>query len=76
VSDVRALAEIVEHGVTGLVHRRDDADSLADALAECIARPELRVQLGQRAAAWTREHRSWPRIAADVDAVYRGLIDS
>ena len=76
VSDVRALTEIVEHGVTGLVHRRDDADSLAEALAECIARPDLRLELGQRAAAWTREHRSWPRIAAEVDAVYQRLIDA
>ena len=41
-SDVAALAEIVDDGKTGLLHRKDDAAHLAEKLKEAITDSELR----------------------------------
>jgi glycosyltransferase involved in cell wall biosynthesis len=73
VSGVAALREIVEHEVTGLVHRPGDADDLAGQLERYLQDPGLARAHAQRGAAWVREHRSWARVTAAVDAVYREL---
>ncbi|MEC3976538.1 glycosyltransferase family 4 protein [Amycolatopsis sp. H20-H5] len=44
-----AFTELVEDGVTGLLHRPDDAGSLADRLREIVAAPERNRQLGEAA---------------------------
>jgi glycosyltransferase involved in cell wall biosynthesis len=72
-SDVGALAEIVEDGVTGLLHRRDDIDSLSRQLARMLEDPALRRSLADSAATWVREHRSWSAVADHVIDVYRRL---
>ncbi len=73
VSSVAALTEIVAHERTGLVHRKDDPADLAAQLGRLLDRPAWARELGAAGAAWVRAHRSWARIAADVDAVYRAL---
>jgi glycosyltransferase involved in cell wall biosynthesis len=73
VSSVAALTEIVAHERTGLVHRKDDPADLAAQLARLLDRPAWARELGAAGAAWVREHRSWARVAAEVDAVYREL---
>jgi len=73
VSSVAALTEIVDHERTGLVHRKDDAASLADQLERCLAQPAWARDLGAAGAAWVREHRSWARVTAQVAAVYKEL---
>lgn len=45
-SDVAALAEIVKDGVTGLLHRKDDPNDLANKIEQLIMNPELRSRLG------------------------------
>jgi glycosyltransferase involved in cell wall biosynthesis len=72
-SNVAALAEIVEHGVTGLLHRKDDVSDLCDQLATALAQPAHRAALARRGQDWVREHRSWATITGRIDAVYREL---
>ncbi len=74
VSSVAAQAEMVAHGSTGLVHDKDDTDSLAAALRDLIDAPARRAELGTAARTWVREHRSWTAMAATVTRVYRELL--
>lgn len=76
VSDVGALAEIVEHEVTGLQHRKDDVESLADALERLIRDAALRRHLGVAARAWIERERSWMALAARLGALYETLAGS
>ena len=75
-STVGGLPEIVEDGRTGLVHRRDDADSLAERLAQLVNKPALRAELAEAAHSWTRQHRAWPKVIERVEAVYRDVNSS
>ena len=74
VSDVRAQAEMVEDGVTGLVHPADDAGALERALTRLVGDAALRARLAAGARAWVGRHRSWPAAAAAVSAVYERLL--
>jgi len=74
-SDVAALAEIVDDGVTGLIHRKDDADHLAERLAEAITDPELRERIGKNAREWVCETHSWAVISSRVNKVYDKLLE-
>lgn len=73
VSDVRPLAEIVHHDVTGLVHAKDDAVSLSQQLARAIGDPHLRESCGRAAGDWVRKTRHWDIIATDVAQIYKDL---
>ncbi len=53
-------AELVQHGVTGLLVPPDDPVALADALAELVDDGPMRLALGRRGLAAAR-HRSWGR---------------
>lgn len=72
-SDVAALAEIVQPGVTGLLHRKGDVDDLTAKLTELVERPELRQQLSSNGLTWVRENRQWPDMAQRVSAIYESL---
>lgn len=74
VSDVPALAEIVRHGETGLVHRADDAASLAAALEMCVSDPALRRRLGDAARLWLTGNHTWSRVTDHIASVYRSLV--
>lgn len=73
-SDVRALAEIVRHNETGLLHRKDDVDSLREQLEAYLSQPNLRARLARQGQDWVTQHRSWSAISDKVGAVYRELI--
>jgi glycosyltransferase involved in cell wall biosynthesis len=74
-SDVAALAEIVDDGVTGLLHRKDDAEHLAERLSEAIQDEELRGRLGRQAREWVCETHSWNVISSRVTEVYERLLE-
>jgi glycosyltransferase involved in cell wall biosynthesis len=74
-SDVAALAEIVDDGKTGLLHRKDDAEHLAEKLKEAITDSELRQKLGQQAREWVCETHSWDVISSRVTEVYTRLLE-
>lgn len=73
VSNVRPLAEIVEDGVTGLIHEKDNAASLAHALQRFIEDPALRTACGQAAYEWIEKTRQWDIITEAIDNVYEFL---
>lgn len=73
VSDVGALTEIVQHEKTGLVHRADDVDSLAEQLERFLRDPLLRTEMARNGRDWIVEHRTWSRVSSTVDQVYRQL---
>ncbi len=72
VSRLPAYEELVGEGELGLVFEPSDVDVLAAQLARLIAEPDLRRRL-RDAAAPARADLGWPRVAADVDAVYQRL---
>src|SRR5690606_8151732 len=73
-SDVRALAEMVEHERTGLIHSAGDANYLARRLTWLVASSRLRQELGENARAWVSTHRSCRTLAGVVDATYLELL--
>jgi glycosyltransferase involved in cell wall biosynthesis len=75
VSSVRALAEIVQDGETGLLFPPLDAGALADRLSQLIDNPELRRKLGARAREWVARDRTWAHNAARYREIYSRLRD-
>lgn len=72
-SDVRALSEIVEDGVTGLLHGKGDVESLALALRRLLDDPVLRAELGAAGRDWVVAHRDWKTVAAPLASMYKDL---
>ncbi|MFQ3787566.1 polysaccharide pyruvyl transferase family protein [Halomonas sp. A29] len=59
VSSVAALNDMVEDGVTGLVYKKGDIDSLVNTLSELITNPQLRNSLGENGREWVKCQRAW-----------------
>jgi glycosyltransferase involved in cell wall biosynthesis len=72
-SDVKALREIVEPGVTGTLTLPEDPEAWAEALADLIYSPEQRRKLGEAARAWVREHRTWRAVTTRYLEAYRHI---
>ena len=72
VSSAAALARMVDPGTTGLVHTKDDVDSLCRSIEELRASPALRERLATAARAHVQTLR-WSDSAAAIAAVYRSL---
>lgn len=68
VSDVEALAEMVEDGVSALVHKSGDSESLATAIETLIINPELGAKLAAGARSKMLPSRTWSNIAAKLSA--------
>lgn len=66
VSDVEALAEMVVDGVSALVHKSGDPESLASAIEALIIKPELGPELASAACAQMLPARTWSNIAAEL----------
>ena len=65
--------EIVNHEVTGLLFRKDDVNSLTDALELGINDSSLRNKLGKQARKWVKEERDWPILAKKITNLYDSL---
>lgn len=68
VSDVEALAEMVEDGVSALVHKSGDAESLANAIRRLVTSPGLGCELAKNARAQMLPSRTWSNIAQKMSA--------
>ena len=73
VSGVKALSEIVNDKVTGLVSAPLDPAALADALSELLDRPDLRAELGANAREWVARDRTWAHNATRYREAYQRL---
>ena len=72
-SDVAAMAEIVSDGTTGLLHRKNDASSLTDALRRVMDDVRLRTDLSERGRSWVDAERRWDVLGARVGRIYESL---
>jgi glycosyltransferase involved in cell wall biosynthesis len=70
VSDLPALAEIVEHEKTGLSYRAGDPADLAAQCARLIDQPDLRRRVAQAALQWVRENRTWSHTLRELYLAY------
>jgi glycosyltransferase involved in cell wall biosynthesis len=74
-SDAGALAELVEHGQSGLLFRSGDAASLAAACRLLLEDPALAAALGREARARYEDELAPERSTARLLALYREVID-
>ena len=74
-TDVGSAAEVVEHGVTGLVVP-PDADALSAALVELLLDAERRSVMGRAAAERAAERFGSARLVTDHAVLYRRLMES
>jgi glycosyltransferase involved in cell wall biosynthesis len=72
MSSVRAMAEMVEDGRTGLVFKKGDVGDLAAALARLIVDSDLRTRLGAEARAFVQAERTWEGMGRRVRGWARG----
>jgi glycogen(starch) synthase len=70
VADTGGLAEIVDHGVTGVKFRPQDPSALAASVSAVLDDREYARTLARRARRRVREDFAWPGIAAQTVAVY------
>lgn len=73
VSSVRALAEMVTDGQTGLIVPKGDREALFRTLRAAIDAPSLRQDLGAAARAHAVAARDWKTLSADLIELYRTL---
>jgi glycosyltransferase involved in cell wall biosynthesis len=73
VSGVRALSEIVNDKVTGLLSPPLDPAALADVLSELLGSADLRAKLGANAREWVARDRTWAHNAARYREAYERL---
>ena len=74
VSDLPALSEIVNDGVTGRLFKSGDVEDLANCIEELCREGDQRKRLGQAAKAWVEENRTWPSVIDGVPSLYEELI--
>jgi PEP-CTERM/exosortase A-associated glycosyltransferase len=69
-SDVGGIRELIQDGVTGLLHRSGDVGDLAAKIERLAGDPGLRRALGRQARTWVAEHRDWKSIISGYVPVY------
>ncbi|WP_315987209.1 glycosyltransferase family 4 protein [Actinomadura sp. HBU206391] len=72
-SDVKALREIVEPGVTGTLTLPEDPEAWAQLLTDLIYSPEQRRKIGEAAQDWVRARRTWRAVATGYLKAYRDV---
>jgi len=70
VSSVAALAEMVTDGVTGRVHVKGDAASLAGILDELVNDDAARAALAGAGREWVHAHRTWRQLVGPIGEIY------
>ena len=71
-----ALPEVLGVGGGGVLVACDDPAALAGGIAELMARPEHRAQLGKRGRERVERAYAWPRVARATADAYAELIDA
>lgn len=76
VSSVEALAEMVEHGRTGLVFAKSNIPDLADKLQLAATDLPLRKTLGVNAREWIIANRTWSSAGLQAEKVLTSISES
>jgi glycosyltransferase involved in cell wall biosynthesis len=74
MSDLPALAEIVDDGKTGRLYPPEDVDSLTNIIHELLEDESMRAELGTAAANWVSAERTWSKVVEGTTQVYHELI--
>ena len=72
-SDIAGHRDLIEPRRNGLLHPAGDAEALASQMAECLANPALREELGS-AARRTVAGRGWNVVAGEVTDFIAGVL--
>lgn len=72
-SDVAAMVEIVNDGITGILHRKNDVVALTESLRTVMNDRNLRLRLSEHARSWVEEERQWDALGARVGRIYESL---
>ena len=73
-SDIAGYRDVVSDGATGLLVRRGDPDSIADAIIRLARDDELRRGLVESAGSEVRQY-AWDRVTRRILAVYESVVD-
>lgn len=73
LSSVEAMAEIVDHGTTGLIFDKHSIASLTETLNDILNNGDLRRSIGENARTWVLAERTWEQAAQRVHDVYTAL---
>jgi len=76
MSDLPALAEIVEDGKTGRLYPPDNIEKLADIIEGLLNDKGKRDALGSAAAQWIRDNRTWDSVISEVTELNHKLTSS
>lgn len=74
VSNVSALAEMVQDEQTALICQAGDADSLSEALRRLALDKALRVRLSENAYSHVVAERTWQQVIANLTIAYEALL--
>jgi phosphatidyl-myo-inositol dimannoside synthase len=72
-SDAGGLPEVVEHGVTGLIVPRGDANALAEAIGALLADPARRARMGRAGRERALRLFDWDRSAEQFEQIYASI---
>lgn len=67
---VGGVPEIVQHGQSGLLVDRGDAEGLFTAMVELVNNSTLRMEMGRRAREYVEKHHSVERLPAYLEGLY------
>jgi glycosyltransferase involved in cell wall biosynthesis len=70
-SDLSAIPEMVEDGVTGFLTPVDDLDAITERLGRLVRDPALRERMGRAAVERASARFSWSAVAASVERAVR-----
>jgi D-inositol-3-phosphate glycosyltransferase len=75
-SAVGGLVSTVVPDTTGLLVPPKNAPALSAAIDQLLADPQWAQQLGVQGSLWVGEHFNWPRVATQLDTLYKSLTGS
>ena len=75
MSNLPALAEIVEDGVTGILYPPDDLSKLVQSISRILTDNEFGDRLGNAAREWILSKRTWGNVCSEYITVYQQAIE-
>ena len=70
MSDLPALAEIVENGENGILYPPGNLSGLVESISSILADKSYGDRLGKAAREWIISERTWPDVCTEYDLIY------